>query len=189
MKTLLIFLLPVLLSSFFPTDGIENTREVKIGAESTLFIKGTSSVNTFICNYDASKLQTTKTVGFQKTNNRLRLEGASLQLQNTGFNCGNKGINKDFHELLKTDKFPHITLDVNEIHTEGNKATSLVTITIAGIQKSYRVPVSSPESKNSYEGVLCINILDFNLIPPKKMMGLIVVHEEIEINFNLDLGF
>jgi len=189
MKTLLIFLLPALLSSSFVKGNLENTKEVKIRASSTLFIKGTSSVNTFICNYDASHLQATKIVRFQKINNLLKLDGATLELQNIGFDCGNKGINKDFHQLLKTDKFPHIKLDVNEILTEDNKITSFVTITIAGIQKSYWVPVTVPESNLAYDGVLCINILDFNLTPTKKMMGLIVVHEEIEINFNLNLGF
>lgn len=177
------------MGSFVANHSTENDLKVHISPKSTLYIKGTSNVNTFICAFDAAQLQDAKEIQYRKNGSSLHLEGAILQLQNTGFDCGNKGINKDFHQLLKTDQFPYIRLEVREITSAANSTKAMVTIEIANSKKDYVVPVTSPSMASVYEGKLCVDIKDFDLTPPKKMMGLITVHDEIEINFNLALAF
>lgn len=110
-----------------------------------------------------------------------------MQLQNTGFNCGNRGINSDFHELLQTSKYPNINFELLSATQNKNNVEAQVAIEIAGIKRQYIVPVKTKGELAPLEGVLCINITDFGLTPPKKMMGMIVVREDIEIVFGFDL--
>ncbi len=175
--------------SFIATEVSEKEIEVIISPKSKLYIKGTSNVNTFKCTFDAAQFQEAKQVHYRKKGNRLHLDGAILNLQNKSFDCGNNGINKDFHRLLKTEQFPHIELEVKEINLETNSTKALVNIRIAGIQKSYEVEIMNASKESVYDGLLCVNIKDFDLSAPKKLMGLIAVHEDIEINFNLMLEF
>ena len=105
------------------------------------------------------------------------------------FDCGNRKINKDFHELLKSKEHPEILLKLKKIDMseEGN---SIVTIgfTIAGVNKDYKFPVEITRDKQlCFDGKLKLNIKDFNLEAPSKIFGLIVLDEVIEINFNLNV--
>ena len=57
---------------------------------------------------------------------------------------------------------------------------------MAGIAKSYQIPEElNQEDDLHIKGILNLDICDFNLEPPKKALGLIVVKNMIEINFDL----
>ena len=107
------------------------------------------------------------------------------------FDCGGPGINNDFQELLKTKTYPRVFIKLNEIvkdRDNGNLLQALVDLEIAGVTKSYTVPVTfKEEGVTSVKGVLALNIRDFNLEPPKKALGMIVVKDVIEINFDLEI--
>ncbi len=186
MKTLVNFILAALCFSFIINEEIVQ-REVLITKESFLYIKGTSNINTFTCVYDAATLSRKVIVSFTQNNNATHYKNVKLQLRNSGFNCGNRGINNDFHDLLKTDAYPNIHFELLQTVDKGNTIEALVAIEIAGIERRYTVPVETNGELAPIEGLLCINITDFGLTPPKKMMGMIVVREDIEIVFGFDL--
>src|SRR5690606_38238619 len=108
-----------------------------------------------------------------------------------GFDCGGKGINRDFHGLLKSDIYPKIIIKLKEIKLYPNKkntADALIEIEIAGKSQTYHMKTEYFKNQNwIINGELKLNIQDFNLEAPKKMLGLIVVSESIEINFKLVL--
>jgi len=178
--------LTVLCFSFVIKEEIVQ-REVLITKESFLYIKGTSNINTFTCVYDAATLSRKVPVRFTQDNNTMHFKNVHMQLKNTGFNCGNRGINNDFHELLQTNKYPNINFELLSATHYKNSVEAQVAIEIAGIKKQYKVPVKTNGELAPIEGVLCINITDFGLTPPKKMMGMILVREDIEIVFGFDL--
>ncbi len=186
MKTLIYFFLAVFSFSFVVNEETVQHR-VHLTSESFLYIKGTSNVNTFTCVYDAATLSRKVPVQFTRSNNTMHFKNVKMQLQNTGFNCGNRGINSDFHELLQTSKYPNINFELLSATQNKNNVEAQVAIEIAGIKRQYIVPVKTKGELAPLEGVLCINITDFGLTPPKKMMGMIVVREDIEIVFGFDL--
>lgn len=186
MKTWAFFFLATLGFSFIVNEEAVN-RKVFITTESFLYIKGTSNVNTFTCVYDAATLSRKVPVSFTQNNNTLSFRNVKLQLKNSGFNCGNRGINSDFHELLQTNQYPHINFELHRIVKGANTVDAFVDIEIAGIKKHYKVPVKTNGELAPIQGVLCVNITDFGLTPPRKMMGMIVVREDIEIVFGFDL--
>jgi len=190
MKTYFLFFFTLL----FAIPGIAQTdfktREITILPNSNLSISGTTNINDFECNFNPLyfKNETFK-VHYTEKGEILHFKNSVLPLENVNFDCGNRKINKDFHELLKSKEHPEILLKLKKIDMseEGN---SIVTIgfTIAGVNKDYKFPVEITRDKQlCFDGKLKLNIKDFNLEAPSKIFGLIVLDEVIEINFNLNV--
>lgn len=160
---------------------------IEILPQSELTITGDTNINKFECNFDASCLEGNRKISFETQGSRISFKNAVLVLQNENFDCGNRPINKDFHSLLQTEIYPEILLELKQVFLKNKKTgTADVTISIAGIKKDYQLPVEIVKGKNlHFKGKLHLNINDFNLKPPKKLFGAIVVNEDIDINFNL----
>ena len=189
MKTLLLF--PILF--FFCILGFaqngSNNRTIKIMPDSKLTITGDTNISEFACAFNSQMIPSTRKVSMKEVGSELHFENAILKLDNTGFDCGSKGINKDFHALIKTEEYPEISLELKKLCiATPTEATADLIISIAGKTKAYKVPVKIVNGAiPQYRGDLTLNINDFDLKPPKKMLGLIVVKEDIDINFNLNV--
>ena len=191
MKKIFYFATLFLLLAFNNKETLVNRTTVYIAPESRLMISGTTNVNTFNCEFDIERLQKSIPVHYEKVGEKYIFKKATLVLNNSGFNCGSKGINSDFHELLKSEEYPQILLKLKEI--EGNPfndspLNATVDIKISGHTNSYTIPVTLAEnSPSSVSGKLNLSLGDFKLKAPKKMLGLIVVHDSISIDFDLAL--
>jgi hypothetical protein len=173
------------LNGWSQNEFISKTIQILAGSE--LSIKGDTNISEFGCEFNTYYLEEYREVVYKRNANNISFKNAVLSLKNRGFDCGNKIINKDFHAMLNTKVYPNITLELNEItFNKDKKATAHVLIIIAGTKKEYIFPIdviSSPLSR--FVGKLKLDINDFSLVPPKKMFGLIVIKDEIEIDFNL----
>lgn len=184
MKTLLLScsLFLLLSLSFFN----EHTAKVRIGESSQITIAGKSNVNKFDCDYISAITAHEKEIKYKKVNNALLLENAKLNLKSADFDCGGSRINKDFEELLEVEKHPHIKIDFNSIEVYRDHYRVFAEITIADISENYNFRIIKNDN-NRFSGEVKININDFGMEAPRKMMGLIVVDNHIDINFDLDL--
>ncbi|HSP11089.1 MAG TPA: YceI family protein [Salegentibacter sp.] len=190
MKTYLL-LLSLLISSLagIAQPSVE-TREIEILPESSLSITGNTNISQFECEFDTVCFeQQSLTVHYSSQGDILDFKNSVLPLENTNFDCGNKRINKDFRELLKTENHPEILLKIQKIEMNGqNNAHVTLNFEIAGKNKNYRFPVKvTGDDQLCFEGNLALNIKDFNLEAPSKMFGLVVIEEEISINFKLNI--
>ncbi|HLW33152.1 MAG TPA: YceI family protein [Aequorivita sp.] len=192
MKTLAYPLLFLLLVSFTNTSTVNKHKTIFISPKSELEIVGSTNVSTFTCLFNVKNLNKPLRIDYWEGDDLIRFQKSTLVLDNTFFDCGGKGINKDFHDLLKTKVYPQILLTLKEIKKKAiadNKVEALVEIQIAGISRSYIVDVEAKQEGDLHlNGNLKLNITDFNLEAPKKILGLIVVSEEIEIIFKLIVG-
>lgn len=187
MRNLLLF---CLLLSFNTSTFAQNDlrdRIVEILPESKLTITGDTNINNFTCMFDTSCLDEQERVRYTRIGSGLQFEQTILRLESSGFDCGNKAINKDFHALIKSSQYPEILLELKEVNLESQeKAKATVLIFIAGKEKEYQVPVELSETEVlGIKGILELDINDFDLSPPKKLFGLIVVKDNIQINFDL----
>ncbi len=185
MKSIAItYLFPFVVIGFLSTYPIEVTFE----KESKVAIKGTSNVNSFTCEYqDEIKLQQ-KTINVETNRKeKFNIKKAKLHLFANNFDCGGRRINKDFRALLQTDKFPYIDIYVHGISFLEKEYVADVEVSIAGKNNNYKLKVENPE-KNHFTGDLIIDISDFGLESPKKLMGLIEVNNLIDINFDVYLS-
>lgn len=185
-----LFILPFLiLVSFSKINTVKSSKTIRITSKSELQINGTSNVKDFTCEYEIRNLNKPIRIHYEKEQDIIKFEKSVLILENNGFDCGGKGINKDFHGLLQSDIYPRISLTLKEINLKSHKknmADALIDIEIAGLTKSYHMETTFRNEENwLISGKLKLNIKDFKLEAPKKMFGLVVVSDEIEISFKL----
>lgn len=165
--------------------------KVLVKSDSEVSISGTSNVNSFRCCYNITKLEDPIPVSFESNNKNMVFQSTMLELKSDCFDCGHKAINKDFKGLLKTEQFPRIKLKLISIEKASelkNTYNAKVEINIAEIINSYTFPVQVTRNEDIHIiGDLSIDLRDYQLEAPKKMMGLIIVHPDVVVNFNLYL--
>lgn len=189
MKTWMLYLLLMINAGVMVAQSGFQKKAIQILPDSQLTISGDTNINEFECQFNTKHLKEHKNLRYSVQDNRIRFENAVLVLNNEDFDCGNKGINRDFRDLIQADEYPEITLELNQIKLEGrNKARAEVTISIAGLENQYNIPVEIIDDPvPHFRGTLKININDFELHAPKKVFGLIVVKEDVDVNFNLSV--
>jgi hypothetical protein len=178
-----------ILSNFYYSSTRKQFVSLSFTPKSTLIIKGKSNVHQFKCDYNTYELPDSLKVNFEKNNNTIIFENTELILEKTEFDCGGRGINKDFHKLLQTKDFPHIKMKLKEVTLSGkNTVTAELSFTICEITKNYTVPISilNQHSKMIFKGSTTLSLQDFKLTTPKKIMGLIQIKDAIVIYISLE---
>lgn len=189
MRTITFLIIFALSSTLAQMVQAQHNKTIVISPKSELNIVGSSNVNDFQCLFGFNNKRQSLPVSFQEANNGIIFNKATLSLKNTSFDCGGRAINRDFHSLLKSEQHPEIILRLKKLNKKSqskNLVEALVEIHIAGKSKAYVLNAKVNQKDELHIlGNLKLNIKDFGLETPKKMMGLIVVSEQIEINFNL----
>lgn len=185
MKTTLYIVFFILFVSF-ASEKQQQQIDIQITSNSTLYIKGSSNINTFVCRFNSTTLQRKLSINYKENGQEFIFNNTNLKLQNSGFDCGGKSINADFHKLLNTNEHPYIRFNLNRLTKNNIGYTAYITIEIAGVRNDYTVYFTSNQKNRTSLGKLKISITDFGLTPPKKMMGMIVVNENIEVLFDFD---
>src|SRR5690606_16524431 len=121
---------------------------------------GDTNINEFECDFNTNYLVDPRAITYLKKGNEINFNNAILSLNNKGFDCGNKGINKDLHSLLKTQQYPTITIELTDvIFGSTEEVNACVLITIAGKQKKYSFPVTiKTSSEPRFMGKLKLDI-------------------------------
>jgi hypothetical protein len=130
-------------------------------------------------------------VTYRESKDYLNFGNTQLVIPANHFDCGGKMINKDFQKLLKVDDFPEIRLALKKVmksKTSEDCTMATIEVFICDINHAYDIPISTSKSNGgvTIDGLLTLNINDFSLDPPKKMLGVIKVSPIIEIEFSLN---
>ncbi len=162
---------------------------------SSLIILGTTNVVGFKLYQNGDKLANKK-VNFSiaEKQDKFVLSDNKLLIAARSFTSTNKMALRDFLTLIKADKHPNLSIEVNsfdvqEVPNRENdyRANVKLNIGIAGRQKEYTIPVSVQKDGRLYtaNGKKKLTIRDFGLEPTSYMMGMIVLEEWINVEFNL----
>lgn len=168
-----------------------NTEEVSLSDESNLSINGTSNVTDFSCGLEQHLSQEKLSFSYQFEQNRVLVDGNTLYINAEQFDCGKRGINRDFKKALKVKEYPYIKITLKELivtDAQSFPTEALVNIEIAGVVREYMISLVEIESfSNSVRvrGEKSLNITDFNLSPPTALFGMVKVRDELSIDFNL----
>ncbi|MCM4166610.1 hypothetical protein DHD08_02835 [Arenibacter sp. H213] len=73
-------------------------------------IPGTTNNSTFSCDFDIDRLKGPIPVNYEKIGGKYIFKKAILVFNKQGFDCGVRGVSRDFHDLLKSGKYPRILL-------------------------------------------------------------------------------
>ncbi len=168
---------------------------VDLQKNSSLTINGSTNLLSFKLLQNGENLSRRNlTITTTRNQNKVFLSQNQLSLAVKNFSSDNKIALNEFLKLLKADSFPtlQVHLDYLDLQQTIGKPKSLsgnaiVNITITGVTKQYSIPISTIREENIYivDGEKKMNIRDFGLIPPTRMMGLVRVSEWINVNFHM----
>lgn len=114
------------------------------------------------------------------------------------FDCGIGAMNRDLQNTLKSDYYPNLQLEINEIILDANnnefeelEVAANVVITIAGVTRKVYLEagkiINYDDDQLSFFGEKSLKMTDFNIEPPTKMLGAIKVRDELNIAFHIKM--
>lgn len=190
-KIVIFFMSALILFSGTENASARQINEVKsiILESSKLRINGTSNVNDFECIYEDEIETDTLTHSIQIQDTSIAVQGDDISLRVNSFNCGKRGINRDFRKTMKSDVYPNIDIELLSIVSPyGIPTLANVATTLGGVTKEYTIELYGYQIENGVaivSGTNRINMSDFGINPPTALFGLVKVRDEIEIEFTL----
>lgn len=174
---------------------VAETRKWVVNENSSLSVNGTTNINKFTCDIPTYGQTDTLTIVKGKADKGIALTG-NIALKVARFDCHNSMMTHDLRKTLKEPQFPvlHIAfLSLSRMPVLGTQPdiiTGLVDIEIAGVSKHFEVnyQISMDAQKNIHLlGTRDINFSDFNLIPPRKLGGMIKTNDKLSVAFHLKI--
>ncbi|MFV1884432.1 MAG: YceI family protein [Balneola sp.] len=169
------------------------TNEIKsiILEESKLRINGTSNLNDFECIYEDEIEPDTLTHNVEVRDTSIAVQGDDISLKIDSFNCGKRGINRDFRKTLKSDVYPNIEIELLSIVSPNGQPTlANIATTLGGVTREYTIVLRDYEFLDDLvivSGTNEINMTDFGISPPTALFGMIKVKDQISIDFTLSI--
>jgi hypothetical protein len=174
---------------FLPST--ERTRWV-ISENSSLSVNGSTNINKFSC--EIPTYDQTDTLTLVK-GREVDLTG-KIGLKVESFDCHNSMMTKDLRKTLKAAAFPRLYIhflslsEFPQLTAEPKSITGWVTIELAGTTK--RVEIKYQVSMDGQKiihliGVQDINFSDFDLVPPRKLGGMIKTNDLLSVAFHLKM--
>jgi len=186
----IVLALPILISSSMSSHYSFIVKE-----DSWLSLSGSSSVNSFECISNSEIVRGNVIVSLDELNRTLNFSNATLKIDIKSFDCKNPFLNKDFYKALGAEKNPFITIELLDANTKkqtssGHKGSIMasVSITINEKCKIVEIPIDwqrVDKTRFRFLGFKELNMTDFEITPPSPAFGIIKVHNEIVITFNL----
>ncbi|HLT72243.1 MAG TPA: YceI family protein [Cyclobacteriaceae bacterium] len=172
-----------------------NTERWVVSAQSELIIRGTTNVNDFVCRTGFNDVRDTLELLLANKDCPIIFSRNAMIIPVASFDCGNQMITKDFQETLSANRYPELTLRFVSIEEQvpgvaSGSVAGVVEITLTGTTRSYSVLYSlagNGDRSVSLVGKQDVCFSDFNLNAPRKMMGLIKVQDDLEVEFRLHL--
>lgn len=169
--------------------------QYQIEAGSTLLMTVYTNITQVKCNCE-EKFTPHRIELILDQGNEVTLQNTTLQLDKFKFNCGNNiGINKDMRLTLQAAQYPHINIEVKKLispeevdYNEWMEWDAHLTITIAKVHKNYILPVRIKALGNNRYRINAFTIIrlsDHQLTPPRPMLGMIKIYDDVDINFDL----
>ncbi|MBC7757593.1 MAG: YceI family protein [Phormidesmis sp. FL-bin-119] len=173
---------------------VDATRWV-ITKSCSLKVEGSTNVSQFSCIISNSFRPDTLIMRRSASSESTSINGyMSLNVQD--FDCHNPMMTGELRKILKAKHFPNMTIrfiSLNGYPDNRLKAypiNGLVSIELAGVTKNFNVAYMVwPTGKNTLvlKGIKEIKFSDFNIVPPRKIGGMIQTSDKLIAEFNLAL--
>ncbi|MCO4293623.1 YceI family protein [Solitalea sp. MAHUQ-68] len=162
--------------------------------ESSILIKGTSTIHDWRCKVEqlTGDIQVEKagaTVKAIKVMDVQMVVKSIKSLKEDG-SYYEASMDKNVYKALNADKNPQITFSLKKVNSIGanGEVNALATVKIAGVAKDLivtGVAKQLPNGSVKITGKKAMKMTDFNVDPPKAMLGAIRTGDDITIEFDL----
>lgn len=166
-----------------------------ISRNSSLTIRGKTSINTFQCDVKQYMKADTLVLS-EKITGGIDFSPNEMVVNVNAFDCAHNAITNDFKKTMKASDYPQLSIRfLNLDKSPGMVCTDErisgdINISLGGITKNIRMEYLMTRNAN---GALFINgqqtfcLSDFCLVAPEKLMGLIKVGDNVEVSFLLNV--
>ncbi len=192
MKILILFLF---LLPFSLTASSGSFYSYSIHPDSRVVIQGTTNINQFACVSESDLPHGVFLAETSETHNAIAFSDAVLKLKVASFDCLNRRMNSDLQDAMGAPAHPEILIRLleatpveNGASGENNQLLVKMSISLNGVVRNTQVVIEYNRVEPylfSFVGSKELNMTDFNIDPPSPVLGLIKVHDNITIQFNL----
>jgi hypothetical protein len=189
MKFVLLFIL--IFASAFTQKKDNPVKRWVIMSGCALKVDGNTNINSFSCSI--SNYSKPDTILVNPNTNPIQLSG-SINLDVKNFDCSNGIMTADLRKTLKASEYPYLTIRFISLSkypdavARAEITKGAVIIELAGVSRRFDVDYKVVAAEANYinlVGFRRINFSDFNLIPPRKLGGMIKTNNELSVAFNL----
>jgi hypothetical protein len=193
--SLLLFFLVAVAGFNLAPDKPGCTRWV-LTKDCSLKVGGSTNLNKFSCVIGNYNRPDTLMVYNRDATLPIKISGC-IVMDVESFDCRNPVMTRDLRRTLKAKAFPRLIIrfiNLSRYPAEDAHRTDPVkgalTIQLAGVTKRFEVEyLLMPGDTNSLTlvGSAQVKFSDFNLVPPKKIGGMIQTNDELDVEFNLQV--
>ena len=155
-------------------------------SQSSIQIHGTSTLHDWTS--DVEEYGCTAWIS-TKDGELLDIKDLSLKIKTKSIESGKSKMNELTYEALRASDQPYITFEHdNECTIKQTKAAVKGNLSLAGETRKIAVAGAYDVKSNGdifIKGKKTLNMTDFDIDPPKAMLGTVVVGEEVTIEFKL----
>jgi len=189
---LLLIVTVLILSGFTSHNNKPYLSRWVISKGCSLKVGGSTNVNKFSCVIAGYNRPDTLTFYNESAGAQIRINGAmKLDVQN--FDCHNPVMTSDLRKTLKAKTFPTLTIRFISINSyPGSQQETFVkgavSIELAGVIKKFDVNyryIPGAARTAILIGTQKVSFTDFDLMPPRKIGGMIQTNDELNVEFNL----
>ncbi len=160
---------------------------------------GSSNINKFECLINGENLKDTVDIVYQANGHALDFEKFRIELEVDHFDCKNSLITSDFKKTLKAAQYPIMTIDfIRIMFPENDDPFSelyptgiFAQVNLASRKKKYYMSLEKESLEGEMvrlKGALAVDMRDFGLEPPTKMLSLVKVNPLLDIRFELSMS-
>ena len=131
---------------------------------------------------------------FKCINNSFKFLASNMSLDNSNlptislkvaeFDCRNSIMTNDFKKTLSAEKFPLMNIKFLSLTKTQNNYIALIEVKIMNQSRKYNIEFDL-QNNNRLIGKERVKFSDFNITPPKRMGGMIVVKDDLDLTFSL----
>jgi YceI-like domain len=179
---------------------------IHLGTGSTLWLNGTSSVHDFECRTsdlrlsvgpEAALATSANPVGFETLVRAQGIQSLALELPVASLRSGKSGLDKNLQKAMRADQYPLIRFQLKryDIAAHGVKADTVNiaaegALTVNGRERPEKLAARAYRDAAGLwlVGTKPLLMSDFDIKPPKMMLGTLKVHDPVTIHYKLLLA-
>ncbi len=161
-------------------------------------IRGGTNVNRFECALQVLDPQYELDVSIMSEADELHFEGLEILVPVDSFDCRRRMMNNEFRELLKSDLYPNLTINIRKFISprvtrdsgQDFKFIAVADVTVGEVTREEIFEdcyISIDGNLHTLGGSHLIRLTDYRIAPPSKFLGTVVVRNELDITFEAKL--
>lgn len=152
-----------------------------------LALQGTSNIHDWTMKASASNLEAAVAID-PGTSLLQSIQPLTLNMPVKSLKSNEGLLNSRAYDALNAEKFPNFTYKLTSVTASGNTVTLNGQLTISGTTKDFQLVATQKKNADGsiqLTGSRKFKMTEFGVKPPKYMMGMMKVYDDLTLNYNV----